>query len=118
MRIEITARSLELTDGMKEHIEKRLLKLKRYFEGVLECHVIAQLERFVYRFEITLHGNGFDLFAEAHDGDLHVAFENSADKIERQVRKLKDKIRRRRSRKPEASLITEGESEEQDEATE
>jgi putative sigma-54 modulation protein len=118
MRIEITARSLELTDSMRAHIEKRLLKLKRYFEGVLECHVIAQLERFIYRFEITVHGNGFDMFAEAHDEDLHVAFESAADKIERQVRKLKDKIRRRRGRKPEASLIAEAESEEQSEPTE
>jgi putative sigma-54 modulation protein len=99
MRVEITARSLELTDLMREHIENRLLKLKRYFDGVLECHVVAQIERFMYRFEITLHGNGFDLFAEAHAEDLHVAFESAAEKMERQVRKLKDKIRRRRSRK-------------------
>jgi putative sigma-54 modulation protein len=103
MRVEITARSLELTDVMKEHMETRLLKLKRYFNGVLECHVFGSVERFVHKFEITLHGNGFDLFAEAHDQDLHAAFEGAADKMERQVRKLKDKIRNRRSRKPDMS---------------
>lgn len=107
MRIEITARSLELTDGIREHIQKRLVKLKRYFDGVLECHVIARVERFIYRFEITLHGNGFDLFAEAHSEDLYVAFENAAEKMERQVRKLKDKIRRRRNRKPDIAAISE-----------
>jgi putative sigma-54 modulation protein len=101
MRIEITARSIELTDGMRDHIEKRLQKLPRYFHGLLECHVIARLERFIHKFEITLHGNGFDLFAEAHDQDLHAAFESAADKMERQVRKLKDKIRTRRGRRPD-----------------
>jgi len=106
MRVEITARSLELTDALREHIEKRLLKLKRYFDGVLECHVIAQVERFIYKFEITLHGNGFDMFAEAHAEDLYAAFENAADKMERQVRKLKDKIRTRRGRR--ADLVTMG----------
>jgi putative sigma-54 modulation protein len=100
MRIEITARSLELSEGMRDRIEKRMLKLKRYFDGVLECHVIAQLERFIYKYEITLHGNGFDLFAEAHGEDLHAAFEAAADKVERQVRKLKDRIRSRRGRRP------------------
>lgn len=115
MRIEITARSLELTDTVREHIEKRLLKTKRYFEGVLDVHVFARLERFIYKFEITLHGNGFDLFAEAHDEDLHAAFESAADKMERQVRKLKDKIRRRRSRKPEVAVAGEQETDEMNE---
>jgi len=116
MRIEITARSIELTDLMREHIENRLLKLKRYLDGVLECHVVAQIERFIYKFEITLHGNGFDLFAEAHAEDLHVAFENAAEKMERQIRKLKDKIRRRRSRKPDTLPGGEVESEAIEEA--
>ena len=101
MRVEITARSMELTDGMREHMERRLVKLKRYFSEVMDCHIYGDLERFVYKFEITLHGNGFNLFAEAHDEDLHAAFENAADKMERQIRKLKDKVRRRRGRKPE-----------------
>jgi putative sigma-54 modulation protein len=104
MRIEITARALELTDTMKEHIETRLAKLRRYFEGVLECHVYGHLERFIYKFEIKLHGNGFDLFAEAHAEDLHVAFENAAEKMERQVKKLKEKIKGRRSRKPDVPV--------------
>ncbi len=118
MRVEITARSLELTDTMRDHIEKRLLKIKRYFEGVLDCHVFARLDRFIYKFEITLHGNGFDLFAEAHAEDLHAAFESAADKMERQVRKLKDKIRRRRMRKPEVPVAGEPEPDDTGEAGE
>jgi putative sigma-54 modulation protein len=105
MRIEITARSLELTDNMKEHIEKRLTKLTRYFEGVLECHVYGHLERFIYKFEIKLHGTGFDLFAEAHAEDLHAAFENASEKMERQVKKLKEKIKDRRGRKSDVPVM-------------
>jgi putative sigma-54 modulation protein len=111
MRVEITARSIELTDNMKERMERRLMKLKKFFNGVLDCHVFVNLERFIYKFEITLHGNGFDLFAEAHDEDLHVAFESAADKIERQVRKLKDKIKSRRGRKPEVAFPESAEAE-------
>lgn len=102
MRVEITQRSVELSEATKEHMEKRLLKLKKFFDGVLECHVFANLERFVYKFEITVHGTGFRLFAEAHDEDLQVAFESAADKIERQVKKIKGKIQDRRPRKPGA----------------
>ena len=104
MRVEITGRSIELTDNMKEHMERRLLKLKRYFNEVMDCHIYGSQERFVYKFEITLHGNGFNLFAEAHDEDLHSAFESAADKIERQTRKLKDKVRSRRGKKPEIAI--------------
>ncbi|MFC1799368.1 ribosome hibernation-promoting factor, HPF/YfiA family [Candidatus Eisenbacteria bacterium] len=100
MRLEITQRSVDLSEGTKEHMEARLLKLKKFFDGVLDCHVFASLERFIYKFEITLHGTGFDLFAEAHDQDLHAAFESAADKMERQVKKVKGKILDRRVRKP------------------
>jgi ribosome-associated translation inhibitor RaiA len=50
-----------------------------------------------------MYTEGFNLFSEAHDEDLHAAFEGAADKMERQIRKLKDKIKRRRGRKPEIS---------------
>jgi len=100
MRLEITQRSVDLSEGTKEHMEARLLKLKKFFDGVLDCHVFASLERFIYKFEITVHGTGFDLFAEAHDQDLHAAFESAADKMERQVKKVKGKILDRRVRKP------------------
>jgi putative sigma-54 modulation protein len=118
MRVEITARSMELTDGIKEHMELRLLKLKRYFSEVMDCHIYGDLERFIYKFEITLHGNGFNLFAEAHDEDLHAAFENAADKMERQIRKLKDKIRSKSRRKPEIAVPESAEAEEMNDFTE
>jgi putative sigma-54 modulation protein len=118
MRIEITARSLELTDSMREHIEKRLTKLTRYFDGVLECHVYGRLERFIYKFEIKLHGTGFDLFAEAHAEDLHVAFEKAAEKIERRVKKLKEKIKDRRGRKPDIPITSADEFDEAEDVAE
>jgi putative sigma-54 modulation protein len=118
MRVEITARSLELTDNMKERMEQRLMKFRRYFSEVMDCHVYGDQERFVYKFEITLHGNGFNLFAEAHDEDLHAAFENAADKMERQIRKLKDKIKRRRPRKPVVSTAEAEEAEDAEDFTE
>ena len=111
MRIEITARSIELTDTTRERMEQRLLKFKRYFSEVMDCHVFGSQERFVYKFEITLHGNGFNLFAEAHDEDLHAAFDATADKMERQIRKLKEKIKRRRPRRPEVPVPEPAEAE-------
>lgn len=99
MRIEITSTDVDLTEGMREHIEQRLRKLKRYFSGVINCHIFARFERFIYKFEIRLHGNGFDLFAEAHSNDMVAAFESAADKIERQVRKLKDRLVRKKGKK-------------------
>jgi putative sigma-54 modulation protein len=105
MRIEITSKSLELTDGMRDHIEKRIAKFKRYFDGVLDCHVILRVERFTHRFEITLHGQGFDFFSEDHAEDLYAAFDGAAEKMECQVRKLKDKIKHKRPRRSEAAPV-------------
>lgn len=98
MRIEITSKSMELTEGLREHVEKRLLKVKRYFDGVIDCHVVVKVERFIHKFEITLHGQGFDFFSEGHAEDIYAAFDAAAEKMERQVRKMKEKMRGRRTR--------------------
>jgi putative sigma-54 modulation protein len=99
MRIEITSKSLDLTDSMKDHFEKRLAKIKKYFDGILDCHVIVKVERFIHRVEITVHGQGFDLFSEGSAEDLYAAFDSAAERMERQVMKLKEKIRQKRGRK-------------------
>jgi putative sigma-54 modulation protein len=118
MRIEITSRSFEITDSVREYIEERLNKLTRYFDRLIECHVILKVERFMHTFEITLHGNGFDLFAEAHDEDLYVAFDAAAGKMERQVRKHKDKVRSRKARRPDVQPLEGPEDEDLDEMVE
>jgi putative sigma-54 modulation protein len=110
MRVEITSKSLEVTDAMRDHVEKRLLKLKRYFDGVLDCHVVIRVERFIHRCEITLHGQGFDFFSEGHAEEVYAALDGAADKMETQVRKMKDKIRAKRGRRPAAESTTLAES--------
>jgi putative sigma-54 modulation protein len=109
MRIEITSKSMDLTDALREHMEKRLLKIKRYFDGVIDVHVVVKLERFIHRFEITLHGQGFDFFSEGHAEDVYAAFDGAAEKMERQVRKMKDKIRHRRNRGGGMEAVASGE---------
>lgn len=118
MRIEITSRSFEITDSVRDYIEERLNKLTRYFDRIIECHVILQVERFIYKFEITLHGNGLDLFAEADAEDLYVAFDAAAGKMERQVKKHKDKVRKRKVKKPGIQAMGEPEEEDFDEIVE
>jgi putative sigma-54 modulation protein len=110
MRVEITSKSLEVTDAMRDHVEKRLIKLKRYFDGVLDCHVVIRVERFIYTCEITLHGQGFDFFSEGHAEEVYAALDAAADKMETQVRKMKDKIRAKRGRRPTAESATPAES--------
>ncbi len=118
MRIEITSKSFEITDNVREYIEERLTKLTRYFDKLIECHVILKVERIIYRFEITLHGNGFDLFSEAHSEDVYAAFDAAAGKMERQVRKHKDKVRTHKGRKPGMQGAEEAGDEDLDEMVE
>ena len=99
MRIEITTKSLELTQTIRDHVEARLNKITKYFDGVIDCHVILRAERFIHRIEITVHGQGFDFFSEGNAVDLYAAFDSAAEKMERQVRKLKEKMRQKRGRK-------------------
>jgi putative sigma-54 modulation protein len=118
MRVEITSKSLEVTDAMRDHVEKKIIKLKRYFDGVLDCHVVIRVERFIYTCEITLHGQGFDFFSEGHAEEVYAALDAAADKMETQVRKMKDKIKAKRGHRPAAQPAESGEPAEVDDSFE
>lgn len=93
MKFDITGRHLEITPALREHIEGQFSKIAPIFEGKpADAHVILEVERGRHRSEIVVHWRNEVLMAETSDSDMYLSLSQSIEKIEKQARKIMDKI--------------------------
>lgn len=92
MVISYTGKQVEINEEMKSYLEKRLKKIKFYFDHILKIDVIVQIQRGKYTAELKVAANRDTYFAEATDSDWKKSFDNVTDKIESEIKKKKDKI--------------------------
>jgi len=92
MIITTTARHFEASPELNEHIEERIGRLKRYFDHILNVHVIMDVEKFRHIAEVNVHVNGHDFTAKEESEDMYGSIDLSAKSLERQIKKFKGKL--------------------------
>ena len=97
MNIKILGHHVEITPGMRSHLEDKLKKISDHFDQVQNMTVTLSInnekeKNLRNHAEITLHLKGKDLFAEAHHEDMYHAMDLVVDKLDRQVLKHKEKV--------------------------
>lgn len=90
MDVRFVARNVELQNSVKDLMEKKLGKLERFFDRILDTQVSVDFKRGMYVVEITSNINGIVMRGEDYAPDLRKAFEKSLKNIERQVKRHKD----------------------------
>ena len=93
MKISLTFRNTEGEGWQKEYVDERLNKIKKYIDRPVEVHVILSVEKFRNVAEVNLMANGLNVNAKEEAKDVHLAIDNAVEKIERQLKKKKEKIR-------------------------
>lgn len=107
MNISTTSRQYDLAPALKDYAEGKVQHLKRYFDQIVTAHLVFSLEKYRHKVEITLHVNGKDFVSEDESDDMYVSVDRSVDKLERQLKRHKDKIKRRKAQQSVADLSTE-----------
>jgi putative sigma-54 modulation protein len=97
MNISTTSRHYDLAPALKDYAEGKVQNLKRYFDQIVNANLIFSLEKYRHRVEITLHVNGKDFVSVEESDDMYAAVDKSVDKLETQLRRHKDKIKRRKN---------------------
>jgi putative sigma-54 modulation protein len=93
MKISVTFRNAEGENWQKEYVEEKLEKLKKYIDNPVDARVILSVEKFRNEAEINLTANGLNINGSGEEKDMHVAIDNAVEKIERQLKKHREKIR-------------------------
>lgn len=95
MKINIRGEKVTVTKAIKETVESKFAKLEKYFENpdALTAHVNIKINNLSQIIEVTIPTNRFTVRAEESHEDLYAAIDLVIDKLERQIRKNKSKIK-------------------------
>ncbi len=99
MQLRITARHFDMNGNLKEFAEKNFAKLERYFENIIDCHLILTKDRYQQVAEGTLKVYGTVITAKVATNDMHASVEKLADKLEAQLKRYKDKLKTKDQKK-------------------
>lgn len=95
MQINMTFRHLEATPRLKDYIEGKLQKAKKYLHEPIEAHVVLSAAKFRHTVDVTITAdNGVAINGTESMEDIHAAIDNVIDKIERQIKKQLSKAKR------------------------
>ncbi|RMF96285.1 MAG: ribosome-associated translation inhibitor RaiA [Gammaproteobacteria bacterium] len=92
MQLNLTGHHVDITPPLREYIGSKLERLERHFDHVTNIHCVLTVEKLRHKAEATVHVSGNTLFADAVEDDMYAAVDALIDKLDRQVRKYKEKL--------------------------
>jgi len=97
MDIIVTFRHMEPTESLKTYAEDKLSKIKKYMDFPIEAHVVLAVEKFRHIADVTLSVDGARIKGVEETEDMYSAIDQVMDKIEKQVKRYRSRVRNRRT---------------------
>lgn len=98
MQVQISSKVGRVDDDLRNYVERKLQKLSKYFDHLRLIQVTHNQERNWQVMEVTVHGDGILLRGEERSSDLRNSVDTVVEKLERQLKKHKDRLVERRRR--------------------
>jgi len=107
MQVAVTFRHMEPSAALRDYATEKVVKVKKYLEDPIECHVVLSVEKHRHAAEVTLLADGFKINGQETTGDMYSAIDIAVDKIEKQIKKHRDRLRERPVRAAEETSAEE-----------
>jgi putative sigma-54 modulation protein len=92
MQLNVSGHHVEVTDSLRGYVESKIERLERHFDLVSDVHCILSVEKLRHKAEAKVNVNGGTIFAETTEADMYAAIDGLVDKLDRRVRKHKEKM--------------------------
>jgi ribosomal subunit interface protein len=95
MQLTVTGKQIDTGAVLRQHVEASLgAILEKYFKTAIEAHVVFSKEAHLSRAEVAVHiGRGIVVNASASAAETHAAFDAAAERIAKQMRRYKRRLR-------------------------
>jgi putative sigma-54 modulation protein len=98
VQLNITFRNLDASDALKDYAREKIERVHKYLDSAGEAHVVLSLERHLHHADITIHAGSFILRGREKSEDMYASIDLAMDKIERQLRRYKEKLKHHHGR--------------------
>ena len=92
MQIDITGHHVDVTPALRAYVTEKMQKIIRHSDQVISINVILNVEKLQQLAEATINVGGRKLFANVSATDMYASIDGLVDKLDRQVRRYKDRI--------------------------
>jgi putative sigma-54 modulation protein len=92
MQLQLTGHHVDVSPPLRTYVEAKFSRIVRHFDHVIDVHCILTVEKLLHKAEATLHVSGGNIHAVATDGDMYAAIDSLTDKLDRLVKKHKEKL--------------------------
>ncbi|MDD2352774.1 MAG: ribosome-associated translation inhibitor RaiA [Candidatus Caldatribacteriota bacterium] len=92
MKLTIKSRNFEVTDTVEEYVKKKMEKLNKYFDQIMDATAMVSAEKNRQIFEVTLQAKKAIIRAEEESNNIYTSIDRVVEKLERQIKKYKSKL--------------------------
>lgn len=106
MQVNITARHLELTQSLADYVRKKVERCERFFDNLVWAQTILSVEKYRQVAEIVIHAGKTTFRSKDESIDLYAAIDLALAKMEKQLKKYKEKAKLHRKGKANSAAAT------------
>jgi putative sigma-54 modulation protein len=103
MKLTVAGRNIEITGGIREHLQSKMDKTIHDLGEEADVHVALSVEKHRHFAEVIVKTKGFSVHSTEETNDLYASMDNALVKIEKQLRKHKEKVQALRNKKDKQS---------------
>jgi len=104
MKIKITGRHIDVSERLRDYAEKRISKLEKYFQQLIDIHLILYVEKLDHAAELVINGDSVQFHAREKAADLYSAIDLLIDKLDSQIGRYKERIQSRKGHGAELEI--------------
>lgn len=92
MKLIVKGKQVDVTDSIDGYIRKKMEKLEKYFDQIMEATATVSVEKHRQIFEVTLQAKRAIIRAEEESENIYTSIDRVVEKLERQIMKYKEKL--------------------------
>jgi putative sigma-54 modulation protein len=92
MKLIIKGKHIDVNDSVESYIRKKMKKLDKYFDQIMDATATVSAEKNRQIFEVTMQAKKAIIRAEEESDSIYTSIDRVVEKLERQIIKYKEKL--------------------------
>jgi putative sigma-54 modulation protein len=94
MQIEVSFKHMDQSDPLRDYATEKLEKVLKPLMEPINAQVVLHVEKYRHIAKVTVHANGIVIKGKEETNDMYSSIDLVLDKLDRQVKKYREKIGR------------------------
>ncbi|MEW6262662.1 MAG: ribosome-associated translation inhibitor RaiA [Thermodesulfobacteriota bacterium] len=99
MELSVTFRHMEPSDALKDYARDKISRVEKFLDSAIEANVVLSVQKFRHIADVTITSDGLKINGQEQTDDMYSALDMVVDKLERQVKRFRQKQKTHKTNK-------------------